>query len=334
MRIAILGSTSQIAKDLVRSFAAQGSHELVLYSRRPEVVSRWLSSIGSAVHYEVVDFAEFDADERFDAVINFVGVGDPAQAAVLGTTIFDFTKKYDDLALDYVRRYPGCRYIFLSSGAAYGASFDAPVDENTKAVIAINHLQQQDWYGVAKLYAECRHRALAPLPIVDLRIFNYFSHTQDLEARFLITDILRAIRDETVLKTSAENIFRDFLHPSDFYQLVTAILTSPATNTALDCFTKAPIDKISLLGILKIKFGLKYEIVQSKVGLNTTGTKPHYYSLNKRAEDYGYRPMLNSLDGILNETNIIVNQLGNENKSSFAWEPINYVENSPRNLDR
>jgi nucleoside-diphosphate-sugar epimerase len=185
-------------------------------------------------------------------------------------------------------------------------------------LIAINHLKPQDWYGLAKLHAECRHRALAPLPIVDIRIFNYFSHTQDLEARFLITDILRAIRDETVLKTSAENIFRDFLHPSDFYQLVTAILTSPATNTALDCFTKAPIDKISLLEILKTKFGLKYEVVQSTVGLNLTGNKTHYYSLNKRAEDFGYRPMLNSLDGILNETTLVVNQLGNRNKSSFA----------------
>lgn len=309
MRIAILGSTSQIAKDLVRSFVAQGRHEMVLYARRPEVAARWLSSISSAVQYGVADFAAFGADERFDAVINFVGVGDPAQAAVMGATIFDFTQKYDDLALDYVRQHPSCRYIFLSSGAAYGASFDVPVDENTKAVISINHLKPQDWYGLAKLHAECRHRALASLPIVDIRIFNYFSHTQDLEARFLITDILRAIRDETVLKTSAENIFRDFLHPSDFFQLVTAILTSQATNTALDCFTKAPIDKISLLGILKTKFGLKYEVLQSRVGLNTTGTKPHYYSLNKRAEDFGYRPMLNSLDGILNETNLIVNKL-------------------------
>ena len=79
---------------------------------------------------------------------------DPVQAAAMGASIFDVTLKYDEMALDYVRQHPHCRYIFLSSGAAYGSSFDEPVDENTKAVIAINNLQPQDWYAVAKLHAE------------------------------------------------------------------------------------------------------------------------------------------------------------------------------------
>jgi nucleoside-diphosphate-sugar epimerase len=248
--------------------------------------------------YVVAEFAAFSTGEHFDAILNFVGVGDPAQAAAMGAAIFDVTLKYDELALDYVRQYPACRYIFLSSGAAYGGNFDAPVDENTKAVIAINNLQPQDWYAVAKLHAECRHRSLAHLPIVDIRVFNYFSHTQDMEARFLMTDIVRAIRDKTVLKTSAAYMVRDYLTPADFYGLVKAILVSPATNTVLDCYSKAPIDKTTLLATLQAKFGLQYEVVQSAAGVNATGNKPHYYSLNKRAEDFGYQPMLTSLDGL------------------------------------
>ena len=243
MRLAILGATSQIAKDLVLSFSAQSNHELVLYARRPVVVSQWLASVGLVGRYAVADFTAFSADEHFDALLNFVGVGNPAQAAAMGVSIFDVTLKYDEMALDYVRQHPQCRYIFLSSGAAYGSSFDEPVDENTKAVIAINNLQPQDWYAVAKLHAECRHRSLPHLPIVDVRVFNYFSHTQDIEARFLITDILRAIRDKTVLQTSSNYIVRDFLHPSDFYGLVNAILGAPATNAVVDCYSLAPIDK-------------------------------------------------------------------------------------------
>jgi len=115
------------------------------------------------------------------------------------------------MALDYVQLYPQCRYLFLSSGAAYGCSFEATVDENTSAVIAINNFQSQDWYGVAKLHAECRHRSHPELPIIDIRVFNYFSRSQDISARFLITDILRAIRDKTVLKTSSDYIVRDFI---------------------------------------------------------------------------------------------------------------------------
>ena len=302
MRIAIFGATSQIGKDLVLSFAAQSSNDLVLYARRPEVASQWLGSVGLINLYAVADFADFSGDERFDAIINFVGVGNPAKAAVMGTSIFDVTLKYDEMAMDYVRQNPACRYIFLSSGAAYGASFDVPVNENTKALIAINHLQPQEWYAVAKLHAECRHRSLSHLPIVDIRVFNYFSHTQDMSARFLMTDILRAILDKTVLQTSSDYIVRDFLHPADFYQLISLLLNAPAVNTVVDCYSKAPIDKLSLLTAMQEKFGLQYETTQTTAGVNATGSKPHYYSLNTCAGGFGYQPTLTSLQGILQES--------------------------------
>jgi len=272
-----------------------------IWERRPKALAEWLSRVGLAGRYEVADFAAFNTLEHFDGILNFVGVGDPAKASLMGAEIFDVTLKYDDLALNYVRKHPECRYIFLSSGAAYGGSFDAPVDENTKAVIAINNLQPQDWYAVAKLHAECRHRALAHLPIVDIRVFNYFSHTQDMSARFLITDILRAIRDKAVLKTLADNMVRDFLHPSDFFRLVNAILISPAVNVVVDCYSKAPIDKTILLAALQAHFGLQYEFIKIAPGVNATGGKKNYYSLNKQAENFGYIPELNSLMGIERE---------------------------------
>ncbi len=306
MRIAILGATSQIAKDLVLSFSAQSSHELVLYARRPEVVKQWLADVGLVDRYAVANFVAFNADQHFDAILNFVGVGNPAQAAAMGASIFDVTLQYDELVLSYVRQHPTCRYIFLSSGAAYGASFDAPVDANTKATVPINNLQPQDWYGVAKLHAECRHRSLAPLPIVDIRVFNYFSHTQDMDARFLITDILRAIRDKTVLKTSADYIVRDFIHPSDFCNLVKAILAASATNAVVDAYSKAPIDKPTLLAAMQEAYGLQYEIVQTGAGVNATGGKSHYYSLNTRAAGFGYLPSLTAADGILIEATKIL----------------------------
>lgn len=309
MRIAILGATSQIAKDLVQSFASRSSHELVLYARRPDVVAQWLARVGLADRYAVADFAAFGPGEHFDAVLNFVGVGDPAQAAAMGAAIFDVTLKYDELALDYVRKHPACRYIFLSSGAAYGVSFDTPVDENTKAVIPVNNLHPQDWYGVAKLYAECRHRSLPHLPIVDIRVFNYFSHTQDMSARFLITDILRAIRNKTVLQTSADYIVRDFIHPWDFCNLVRSILAAPLANAVLDTYTKATVDKPTLLAAMQEKFGLRYAAVQTGAGLNATGGKSHYYSLNTRAEGFGYLPELTSLQGVVGEASMVLQRL-------------------------
>jgi hypothetical protein len=78
MRIAIFGSTSWIAKDLIKSFAAESRDELVLYARRPENVRQWLGSVGLSSNYSVVDFSVFSVAEQFDVILNFVGVGNPA----------------------------------------------------------------------------------------------------------------------------------------------------------------------------------------------------------------------------------------------------------------
>jgi nucleoside-diphosphate-sugar epimerase len=299
MRIAILGASSQIAKDLVLSFCAQSSHELLLYARRPEVVSQWLASVGLVGRYGVADFAAFNVEEHFDAILNFVGVGNPAQAAAMGASIFDVTLKYDELALDYVRQHPGCRYIFLSSGAAYGSSFAEPVDADTKAVIEINNLQPQDWYGIAKLHAECRHRSLPHFSIIDIRVFNYFSHTQDITARFFITDIARAIRDKVILYTTPNYIVRDYITPKDFHRLVNCILFAPADNYVIDCYTRAPIDKFTLLNMMNKQFGLIFNTLETEnCTVNATGSKPHYYSINSKAAKLGYQPEYSSEEGI------------------------------------
>ncbi len=294
MQIAMLGATSQIAKDLIIAFSKNENYQLKLFARRPEVINQWLASINLSKHFEIADFDNFTTESKFDAIVNFVGVGDPARALEMGASIFDVTLKYDELALDYLKVNPHCRYLFLSSGAAYGMSFDKPVNVNTKSVIDLNNIQPQDWYAVAKLHAECRHRSLPQLSIIDIRVFNYFSHTQDISARFLITDIIRAICDKTVLKTSSDYIVRDFIHPSDFHKLILALLTAPKTNTVVDCYSLSPIDKPKLLQMMQENFGLKYEIIKTGASVNAFGSKPYYYSLNTIAEDFGYQPSLTS----------------------------------------
>lgn len=316
MRIAILGATSQIARDLIVSFSGEADKHLHLFARRPDEVAKWLVSTGLSGRYPTDGFGEF-AQQEFDAVINFVGVGNPAQAVAMGNTIFDVTLRFDEMVLEYLQTHPACRYLFLSSGAAYGSGFTEPAKRDTPSIVPINKLAPHEWYGVAKLHAECRHRAHPELSIIDIRVFNYFSRTQDMAARFLITDMLRAIRDKTVLKTSPDYIVRDFLHPSDFHNLVSALLASPATNAVVDCFSKAPIDKPSLLATMQERFGLRYEVSEANAGVNATGGKPHYYSLNKRAEDFGYQPRMTSLEGILLEAGVVLGMataevIGNE----------------------
>ncbi len=308
MKIAVLGATSEIARDMIERFDLDGIHELVLFSRSKEAIENWVKKINLKNRFCFFGLDEFSLNVKFDILINFIGSGDPLKTSSMGSSIIDITQYYDDMALSYISKHNECVYIFISSGAVYGSSFDAPVNADTKAVIDINKIQPQDWYGLAKLHAECRHRSLIHLSIVDIRIFNYFSSTQDMNARFLITDIIRAINDKSLLKVSSDNIYRDYLHPSDFYQLVCKILAAPRINTALDCYTQAPIDKINLLVTLHKKFGLRYEFSEANIVLNATGNKPHYYSLNRRAADFGYLPTLTSSECIIKETNAILHK--------------------------
>lgn len=301
MRIAILGATSQIAKDLVLSWSKSSDTSLLLYARRTDAVKAWLAEQGLAGRHTVLDYAAFSQATQLDAILNFVGVGNPALAAEMGASIFDITLQYDSLALDYVKQHPGCRYLFLSSGAAYNSSFQQPASVETVTQLQVNALGPQDWYGMAKLHAECRHRALPSLPIADIRVFNYFSHTQELEARFFITDALRAIRDQTVLQTSSDPMVRDYLHPDDFFQLVQCLLAAEPANLAVDCYSKAPVDKPTLLAALQQRFALRYATTAGAAGVQATGRKPHYYSLNHALADFGYAPQFGALDGVLAE---------------------------------
>lgn len=300
MRIAILGATSQIAGDLILGLAGKPGYEFYLYARRIAELEFWLSQNGLLGRCQIHGYAGF-AEEKFDAVINFVGAGDPAQIAALGNSIFDVTLQFDEMVLRYLKSHPRCRYFFLSSGAVYGSSFDKPAEQSTAATIRINGTYHHEWYGVAKLHAECRHRAHVDSPIIDIRVFNYFSRTQNINARFLITDMLRAIRDKTVFKTSSDYIVRDYLHPSDFCSLIKVLLSAPEANTAVDCYSKAPVDKPALLAAMRSEFGLRHETSQTHAALNATGAKTHYYSNNRRAAEFGYEPQLTSLEGILTE---------------------------------
>jgi nucleoside-diphosphate-sugar epimerase len=194
----------------------------------------------------------------------------------------------------------------LSSGAVYGGNYQEPVNENTVAMIDINNLDTTDWYAIAKLYAEAKHRSLSDLSIVDVRVFNYFSHTQNMDARFLITDIVRAIKNKEVLCTGSDDIVRDFITPPDFYNLIQAIINFKSINIALDCYTKYPISKFELLSKLKDKFGLYYKISKRVEIIDAAKTKINYFSTNKLAKSMGYIPSKTSIDGLINEINLIV----------------------------
>ena len=306
MRIAILGATSQIARDLILSFEKNDMHELVLFTRNTEVLNEWIYGAELGKRYLIASYDYFSNDLHFDAIVNFVGVGDPKIAADMGSSIFDITLDYDCIVLNYLKSHQECRYLFLSSGAVYGSEFNIPANAETNFSIPVNNILPHDWYGISKMHAEARHRSMQDLSIIDIRVFNYFSHTQNMASSFLIADIVRAISSNKVLQTSSSNIVRDFLIPLDFYQMVKKLLQAPKVNCAVDCYTLSPICKLDLLTYLKERFNLQYQLVDEEVGPNATGRRLAYYSLNRRASQFGYKPKYDSIGGVCKELNLYI----------------------------
>jgi len=297
----VLGATSQIAKDLLRSMSDEGTHDVVMFSRTPHRVQEQFQKDVKPVKFKNLHYSEFAVSEKYDAIINFVGVGSPAQAIALGPKILMITEHYDSLALEYIDRNPDCKYVFMSSGAVYGGTFEQPADFEKSSQFEINNIKTSDYYAISKFYTEVKHRSINCRNIVDVRIFNYVSSTQNLDAGFFMTDIFRSIRDGKPLVTSPINFVRDFLTPHDFHQLIESILLAKPFNHALDCFTRKPIQKLALLESLKNEFGLTYSIGEYPTTESSQTGKHNYYSNNDYALSIGYEPHYSSLDGVISE---------------------------------
>ena len=301
MKIAIIGATSQIAKDFI--IQCNDEHTLLLFSRKPDAVQEFMGDIGyssfTSLHYNVLKGRQF----YVDAVINFVGVGDPVRLLNMQDSIFDITKQYDELSLQFLRK-PETRYIFISSGAAYGGTFDKPVELRTPVTYPAS-IDKQHYYGLAKWLAEVRHRVMHTKHIVDLRIFNYFSSTMPLSSKFMIMEMMNAIlrqrgTDQTPYAIDDFPLMRDFIGPEDLHRLIMCVLSSPGLNAALDVYTKEPISKRMLLEALNHRYGMQFQIAE-RIFHAPTGRKPNYYSKHHRAAAIGYQPQMTSLETIFKE---------------------------------
>ena len=294
MKIAILGATSAIAKDLILSFSDE--HKLELYSRRISDVTTWMLE-NNLHNFTSQSYTEFKYTRDLDTIINFVGAGSPEKVIKLGEQIFEITEHYDRMALDYIDKHHECKYIFISSGAVFGDNFGTPADIDKQSSFPLNDLQPKHYYGYAKAMAEVRHR-ITNRNIFDLRLFNYFSPMVNINYRFMITDMIRSIKDKSVYKVDRTPIVRDYVGPLDFYQMINVMLTKDKMNTAIDIYSRQPISKDSLLTAMAQRYKLEYETTGVPVGLPATGVKEKYYTVNTAAYAIGYRPTLSSLENI------------------------------------
>lgn len=294
MRIAILGATSQLAKDFI--IELRDNHALMLFSRKPKEVDEFMQKAGLRDYLSFPYHVLPDTQWYVDAVINFVGAGDPTKIAAMGADIFSVTYKFDEQAIRFLRR-PNTKYVFISSGAVYGDNFDVDAATPQTKVIFPSSPTPQHYYGLAKHQAEVRHRTLRDKHIVDVRVFNYISGTQPIDLRFMVMDMIRAVKNNEPMQTNTMNPARDYIGPVDLAQLIMRVLCSPGCNGTVDCYTRSAINKDNLVMYMQREYGMKFEVTDPTF-VSPTGLKPFYYSLDRTAEQFGYRPFYDSWGNI------------------------------------
>lgn len=308
-RIAILGSTSHIAKGLINNFLKSKEFSLHLYTRSPDKVRGFLGAIRKSsygdcvIHEGYNNFLQFS----YDVVINCVGVGTLNKLKGNYTQYFTVTEEYDNMSIGHLcSKCPDALYISFSSGAVYGRECSEPVEENTMNRIRVNHVGKEDYYGIVRLYAEAKHRAFGDLRIVDLRLFSYFSRFIDLTDGYFITEVLDCILNNKVLVTNNVNIVRDYVHPKDLFSIIRKCMNAGKINGAFDVTSAKPVEKREILDHFSLKYGLKYEMNQFFRHDSATGLKNIYCSKYNNSLGIDYKPRFSSMDTIEQESKYIL----------------------------
>lgn len=307
--VAILGATSHIAKGLIYHFLQSNEYHLHLFARKTDRIDAFLKKNrlpNKAICNVERDFQKLN-DQIFDVVINCVGVGTFIRLKGRHYRFFTITEQFDNLAIEYLRRKnPQAVYISFSSGAVYGRRMAEPAHQNSVNEVRVNHILPEDYYGIARINAEAKHRAFPELQIIDLRVFSYFSRFIDLSDGYFITDVINSIRNDTELVTDSSNMTRDYIHPYDLYSIVCSAMASQELNSAADIYSSKSVSKSEILDYFSNQYGLNYQVTEL-VAESATGAKPVYATNYRNAAVFNHTPRYSSMEAISMEAAYLLN---------------------------
>lgn len=298
MRLAILGATGHVGRNIAERWSAIPDCNLYLFSRKPAASLR-LVAAGIGRDVPMFPYESFESND-YDAIVNCIGIADPNLVRDAGLQLFRVTEEYDNRILRYLERRQQCRYVNFSSGAVYGTEFELPASDSRPACYTTNPISPDSYYGLVKLYSEAKHRAANTFSIVDLRLFGFFSKHVDLTSGFLLSEAARCILQSIPLQTSTADIVRDYVHPDDLFHLVRVCVESAPFNGALDVYSLQPVTKFDLLEMLQTEFNLTHQI-HDDIHRDATGLKMNYFSQSRNAKMLGYDPKYTAIEAVQHE---------------------------------
>lgn len=298
MRVAILGANGHLSKCALWVFAQNAGNTIYLFSRNPSRIDCSHYAEYPCKKISAHSYEEF-CSKRYDVIFNGVGSWDARELEP--KHIFRVTEQYDNMVLDYQIEHPDSVSIHISSGAVYAGDYMCAVDDQSESRFRLNHIQVGDYYSIAKIHSEVKHRAFPELSIVDIRLFGFFSRFMSLDYPYFLSAIIKAIRNRTEFAVVDGEFWRDYIHLDDFAMLCHNIVENAqhrTINMAVDVISKEPISKSEMLMFFQQTYGLKLARQSSNVEISRTGLKTYYYS-QRRNEIY--TPQYTSLETLKKE---------------------------------
>ncbi len=302
--IAILGANSHIARGLIFNFLKKNNCSLNLYSTSPDKTRNFLQAINKDC--KIFDGYSSFLKNKHDVLINCIGVGAAPKLKGNYSKYFTITETYDNLILEYLFKWTNALYVSLSSGVVYGTLYSSPTEEDSLNCIKVNKIKEEEYYAIARLNSETKHRSFKNYKIVDLRIFSYFSRYMDVEDGYFINELMECLLNKRTFFTSSNNIIRDYIHPEDLFCLIDKCIHTNKINAAYDAISAKPVDKMTIIEYFSSTYGLKYQFIHDLPDSSATGMKNIYCSSYNAASAIGYFPQYTSLEAIQLESKYLI----------------------------
>lgn len=259
MKIAILGATGHIAQNLIDYWYEK--YYLFQFSRD----KLWGHS------YDQLN------KQNYDLIINCTGIGTYSNIKDY-YSYFKIIEHFDNMCIDYLNINPKTLYVNFSSGV---------VSEFNKEI------KQDNYYAIAKLNSEAKHRSLKHLNIIDIRLYSFFSRYINLNDDYFLNQIIKSIKENKELLITPYEMIRDYISPQD---LANFIINLQHDNKVVTVGSLEDISKQEILDYFKQNHGFKYKITDTEIPC-ATGHKIDYWP-----EKIDNKPTKTSLETIKEES--------------------------------
>ena len=109
-KIAIFGSNSEIARDLILNIHSK--YDLLLFTHRKTKLKKWLKA-NSLQKCKAYSFKSLNSKIDLKCIINFIGSGDPIKTSKLKKNFVLMNDKYDKYCIEHIKNFPNVKYIYL-----------------------------------------------------------------------------------------------------------------------------------------------------------------------------------------------------------------------------